>query len=155
MPYADAKLTQLGLDGATTTFSIQSNNLAIMAQQTDYCSNNLNIGSSCSDRLHLAVGRPQFNLPTLVIEFLYGSLASNQSHNGLAVLGMGFFGDDQDISLADSFLDHGISPDPQGKVIAMAEETLWHFDGLRDLNCLNGIPGCNYPQERNGCGPSV
>ena len=124
--------------------------LAVMTQQPDNGPYDLHFLCRQMKRFHVAVGRSEFDGFPLLIEFLHRGLSSHQGYHGLPVFRMGLPGDDQDVSLADAFIDHGIAPNPQREIVPASQKTFRNLNRFRDFNGFNGGAGGNNPQEREG-----
>src|SRR5688572_6192952 len=88
--------------------------------------------------LHGGVGGLEPDSAILSIQFLEGDIGSTEKrHDGLAVLRRLPIFDDDEVTVADLLVDHGVSPDAQHIRIPAADEILRHGDCLRGGNSFN------------------
>jgi hypothetical protein len=59
-------------------------------------------------------------------------------------------GNDQDISVPDSLVNHGIPIDPQSEITSIPKEIFRYFNGFGHLDGLNGSPRRHDSEKWNG-----
>jgi hypothetical protein len=91
-----------------------------LAHKPDDDSLNPQVGRRYSDRLHARIGGLQADILSLGKESFQRRFVTDQSYNHLAGDGFLSTGHDDQISILNAFVDHGISDDLQHIVIVTA-----------------------------------
>ena len=89
----------------------------------------------------------------MIVDAFDRRCAVHERDHDLPVLGGVLALHDHDVAVEYAAVDHGVSPDLQGNVIAAPKHLLGHIDGFLDLVHLEGAPGSNRGHQRDGDTP--